>query len=104
MRCLQNDLAVELGGRNVAAMICRLSGLTLRSALVAALALGCAQANAQDKLDSLKQHDQELQAARDAQKKSIETEVALKREIDQIGADRKKLNLDLIDTAARLRS
>ena len=89
-------------------MICRLSGLTLRSALVAALALGCAQANAQEKpadtkVDALKQRDQELQAARDAQKKSIETEVALKREIDQIGADRKKLNQDLIDTAARLR-
>src|SRR5664279_484440 len=86
-------------------MICRLSGLTLRSAFVAALALGCAQANAQDsKADALKQRDQELQAARDAQKKSIETEVALKREIDQIGADRKKLHQDLIDTAARLRS
>jgi septal ring factor EnvC (AmiA/AmiB activator) len=86
-------------------MICRLSGLTLRSAFVAALALGCVQANAQEpKADALKQRDQELQAARDAQKKSIETEVALKREIDQIGADRKKLNQDLIDTAARLRS
>src|SRR5476649_1813586 len=85
-------------------MICRLSGLTLRSALVAALALSCAQANAQEKLDALKQRDQELQAARDAQKQSIETEVALKHEIDQIGADRKKLNQDLIDTAARLRS
>jgi septal ring factor EnvC (AmiA/AmiB activator) len=90
-------------------MICRLSGLTLRSALVAALAFGCAQANAQEKpadakLNTLKQRDQELQAARDAQKKSIETEVALKHEIDQIGADRKKLNQDLIDTAARLRS
>jgi murein hydrolase activator len=89
-------------------MICRLSGLTLRSALVAALALGCAQANAQEKpadakLDTLNQRDQELQAARDAQKKSIETEVSLKREIDQIGADRRKLNQDLIDTAARLR-
>ena len=86
-------------------MICRLSGLTLRSAFVAALALGCAQANAQDsKADALKQRDQELQAARDAQKKSIETEVALKHEIDRIGADRRKLNQDLIDTAARLRS
>ena len=85
-------------------MICRLSGLTLRSAFVAALALGCAQANAQDsKADALKQRDQELQAARDAQKKSIETEVALKHEIDRIGADRRKLNQDLIDTAARLR-
>ncbi len=56
-----------------------------------------------DKLDALKQRDDELQAARDAQRKSVETEAALKREIEQIGADRIKLNQDLIDTAARLR-
>jgi septal ring factor EnvC (AmiA/AmiB activator) len=33
----------------------------------------------------------------------VETEVALKHEIEQFGADRRKLNQDLIDTAARLR-
>ena len=37
------------------------------------------------------------------QRKSAETEAALKREIEQIGADRRKLNQALIDTAARLR-
>ena len=51
------------------------------------------------KIDALKQRDQDLKAARDAQSKSIETEAALKREIEQIGADRRKLNQDLIDTA-----
>jgi septal ring factor EnvC (AmiA/AmiB activator) len=55
------------------------------------------------KLDALKQHDEELKATRDAQRKSAETEAALKREIEQIGADRRKLNQALIDTAARLR-
>ena len=50
-----------------------------------------------------KQRDDELKAARDQQRKSAETETALKREIEQIGADRRKLNQDLIDTAARLR-
>ena len=54
-------------------------------------------------LDTLKQRDDELKAARDAQRKSAETEAALKREIEQIGADRRKLNQDLIETAARLR-
>lgn len=54
-------------------------------------------------LDALKSHDRELQAARDAQRKSIEAESALKRDIEQIGVDRRKLNQDLIDTAARLR-
>jgi septal ring factor EnvC (AmiA/AmiB activator) len=83
-----------------------------RFALMAALAAFLPQAgSAQDKsgqdktgqLDTLKQRDNELQAARDAQKKSAETEAALKREIEEIGADRLKLNQDLIDTAARLR-
>jgi len=32
-----------------------------------------------------------------------DTEAALKREIEQIGADRRKLNQDLIDTAGRIR-
>ncbi len=56
-----------------------------------------------EKLDALKQHDEELRSARDQQHKSAETEAALKREIEQIGADRRKLNQDLIDTAGRLR-
>ena len=101
-------------------MIC-LGGFEPRSALVAALALGMpvvlaatvlaqeqpihlAQNDKAEKLDALKQRDQDLKAARDAQSKSIETEAALKREIEQIGADRRKLNQDLIDTASRIRN
>jgi septal ring factor EnvC (AmiA/AmiB activator) len=57
-----------------------------------------------EKLDALKQRDQELKAARDKQRKSVETEAALRRDIEQIGADRSKLNQDLIDTAGRLRA
>lgn len=102
---LENGLAVLCCGRSLVAMICRSSDLHLRAALIAGLALGfpAAAAVAQDKLETLQQRDQELQAARDAQRQSAETEAALKREIDQIGADRRKLNQDLIDTAARLR-
>jgi septal ring factor EnvC (AmiA/AmiB activator) len=111
MTCLQNDLAVSPCGRNVAAMICRFSGLDPRAALIAglALALPLPPALAQDRpvlsdtLDTLKQRDQELEAARDEQRKSTETEATLKREIEQFGADRRKLAQDLIDTAARLR-
>jgi septal ring factor EnvC (AmiA/AmiB activator) len=105
MKRPENDLAVEPRGRNVAAMICRNSRFVLRSVLVAALALATTPtlSSAQDKVDALKQRDQELQAARDAQKKSVDAEIALKREIEQLGADRRKLNQDLIDTAARLR-
>ena len=100
-------------------MIC-LRGFDPRSALIAALALGLpvtfavavlaqerpthlAQSDKAGKLDALKQRDQDLKATRDAQSKSIEAEAALKREIEQIGADRRKLNQDLIDTAGRIR-
>ena len=105
-KCLQYDLAVELDGRNLAPMICRFRASILRSALLAALALACVPASAfaqSDKLDAIKQRDNELQTAREAQRKSADTEAALKQEIEQIGADRIKLNQDLIDTAARLR-
>ena len=61
------------------------------------------QNEAADPLKTLKQRDEELKAARDEQRRSAEAEAALKREIEQIGADRTKLNQDLIDTAARLR-
>ncbi|MFZ0068841.1 MAG: peptidoglycan DD-metalloendopeptidase family protein [Pseudolabrys sp.] len=56
-----------------------------------------------EKLDALKQNDEKLKSARDEQRKSAETEAALKHDIEQIGADRRKLNQDLIDTAGRLR-
>jgi septal ring factor EnvC (AmiA/AmiB activator) len=56
------------------------------------------------KLDAIKRHDKELSQTREQQRQSAETEAALKREIEKIGADRRKLNRDLIDTAMRLRS
>ena len=91
-------------------MICRISGFYPRAALFAGLALALpmtlaatAQDKPEDKFDTLKQRDQDLKTARDAQSKSIEAEAALKREIEQIGADRRKLNQDLIDTAGRIR-
>jgi len=62
-----------------------------------------AQADTSDKNDTLKQRESELQAAREAQRQSAEAEAALKREIEQIGADRRKLNEALIDTATKLR-
>ena len=55
-------------------------------------------------LDQLKVHDKELEATRDQQKRSNEAEAAIKRDLEQIGADRRKLAQDLIDTAARTRA
>ena len=61
-------------------------------------------ADAQSALDALRQRDQELEAVRSEQKKAAATEAKLSNEIDAIGADRRKLNQALIDSADRLRS
>src|SRR3984893_15514266 len=54
-------------------------------------------------LDVLKQHDQELDSARARQRAILEAQTKLKREIEAIGADRRALNQQLIDTATRVR-
>jgi septal ring factor EnvC (AmiA/AmiB activator) len=107
-----NRLAEAEPWRNLTAMICRaanrrydqcsamLAGLAVLVAAGAALAQS---GGAADKIDILKQRDQDLQTLRGEQRKSAETEANLKREIEQIGADRRKLNADLINTAARVR-
>jgi septal ring factor EnvC (AmiA/AmiB activator) len=115
----QNELADEPCGRNVIAMTCRTSAPDSRAALIAALGFAVPMlltwpaiwpAMAQDKpaekaqtFDKLKAHDADLKATRERQRKSAEAEAALKREIERIGADRRKLAQDMIDTAARLR-
>jgi murein hydrolase activator len=115
-------LAVATRGRNLTEMICfgGFSRLDPRFALIAGLglalpvALNAAAAAQQrpaltapndktEKLDALKQHDDELKATRAEQRQSADTEAALERDIERIGDDRRKLNEDLIATAARLR-
>lgn len=61
-------------------------------------------AGAQPALDGLRQSDRELEAIRAEQRKAAEAQAKLKGEIDAIGADRRKLNQALIDTASRLRA
>jgi murein hydrolase activator len=53
--------------------------------------------------DTLKQHDQELDAVRAQERASAESQAKLRREIEAIGDDRRALNQQLIDTAARVR-
>jgi septal ring factor EnvC (AmiA/AmiB activator) len=103
-------------------MICLggFGGLDPRAALIAGLGLAlpitlatavlaqerqtpAGQNESASPLNSLQQRDEELKTLRDEQRKSAELEASLKREIEQIGVDRTKLNQDLIDTAARLR-
>ena len=53
--------------------------------------------------DTLKERDKELEAIRAEHRRTLENEAKLKREIESIGDDRRKLNQQLIDTAARVR-
>jgi septal ring factor EnvC (AmiA/AmiB activator) len=53
--------------------------------------------------DIIKQHEQELEAAREQQRKAAELQQKLKADIAAIGQDRSKLNQQLIDIAAGVR-
>ncbi|MGA6962098.1 MAG: hypothetical protein WBZ51_00465, partial [Xanthobacteraceae bacterium] len=53
-------------------------------------------------LDSLKQRDKELEALRTEQRKTLEKEAKLKREIELMGDDRRKFNQQIIETTARV--
>jgi septal ring factor EnvC (AmiA/AmiB activator) len=53
-------------------------------------------------LDSLKQRDRELETLRAEQRKTLEKEAKLKREIELIGDDRRKFNQQILDTASRV--
>jgi murein hydrolase activator len=54
--------------------------------------------------DAIKQREQELEAARSLQKSAAEAQEKLKSEIAAVGQDRSKLNQQLIDIAAQVRS
>jgi murein hydrolase activator len=54
--------------------------------------------------DAIKQREQELEAARAAQKASADAQARLKAEISAIGQDRSKLNEQLIDVAGKVRA
>jgi len=54
--------------------------------------------------DAIKQREQELEATRAQQKSSVELQQQLKAEVAAIGQDRSKLNAQLIDVAAQVRT
>jgi len=87
--------------------VCHVAGPRTLLAIVAAcaLALPFGPASAQKPtLDDVKQRDQELESVRAEQKKALESQKALRDEINAIGEDRRKLNQALIDTAGGIRS
>ena len=99
--------------RGVSAVSIRASRSIAGLGLALPLALEPAGPGAERQAHSAKRQDRKArraQAARPgtqgharAERKSAETEAALKREIEKIGDDRRKLNQALIDTAAELR-
>jgi murein hydrolase activator len=89
---------------------CRLSLAILSlSTGVAAIPLALAQAPppaqqaAATSPDAIKQREQELETAREQQRKAAELQEKLKADIAAIGQDRSKLNQQLIDIAAQVR-
>src|SRR5581483_9730792 len=63
-----------------------------------------AQQAATASADAIKQREQELEATKAQQKSSAETQAQLKAEIAALGQDRSKLNAQLIDVAAQVRT
>ena len=94
-------------GRQLASLPFKFS-LALLSIFVAAPALAQttppAQQTAATSPDAIKQREQELEAAREQQRKATELQEKLKADIAAIGQDRSKLNQQLIDIAAQVRS
>jgi len=86
-------------------------GLSLPIGLLAAATAGLPYAFAQERpalrgavdTDKLKQRDQEYEAIQADRKKAAEAETRLRDEIDAVAADRRKLNQQLIETAAHVR-
>ncbi|MFT4275681.1 MAG: peptidoglycan DD-metalloendopeptidase family protein [Rhodopseudomonas sp.] len=84
-----------------------LLGGDLGHALIAPAAAQTAPAKttaAPSMADLIKQHEQELEAARAQQKSAAEQQDKLKADLAAIGADRTKLNQELIDVAAKVRT
>jgi murein hydrolase activator len=83
-----------------------LSAVCAASVLPPALAqtIPPAQQAAAASTDAIKQREQELEAARDQQRKATEQQEKLQAEIAAIGQDRSKLNQQIIDIASQVRN
>lgn len=80
-----------------------LAALLTLLAAAPVLAQSSAASKASLSSDALKLRDQELEMLRAQQKKAADAEKTLRLEIEQLGADRRKLNQALLDTAAKVR-
>ncbi|HKU07616.1 MAG TPA: hypothetical protein VJR30_16215, partial [Bradyrhizobium sp.] len=92
---------VESGQRSSVAVTL---SLALLSAALALPASAQTAPPAPVSADTIKQREQELEAARTEQKNAAELRQKLQAEIAAIGQDRSKLNQQLIDTATKVRA
>jgi septal ring factor EnvC (AmiA/AmiB activator) len=92
-------------------MLAALAGLPLASTIAAAQAPRADPAAPAEtarpaapppSLDTLKAHDRELEQLRAQQRRTLENEARLKREIESLADDRRKFNQQLIDTASQV--
>jgi murein hydrolase activator len=77
--------------------------IALSSSAAAQAAAKPATNQAADPADAVKRRDQELDAALARQRDSTEAQAKLRSEIEVLAQDRRKFNVQLIDTAARVR-
>jgi septal ring factor EnvC (AmiA/AmiB activator) len=80
------------------------AGFVAPSTVPAAAQAGTAAPQVTASPDAIKQREQELEAARAAQRSAAEARERLKADIAAIGEDRSKLNQQLIDIAGRVRA
>jgi septal ring factor EnvC (AmiA/AmiB activator) len=80
-------------------------GLVLAAGAPVFWASSCLPSRAQpkDTSEALRARDLELETVRAEQRKAAEAERRLRTEIDELGADRRRLNLALLETASRIR-
>jgi len=98
-------LAAGLAAAGLATADAGRGGVLLSNLLIApAHAQSAPAGNAPSVADLIKQHEQQLEAARTQQKSAVEQQDKLKADLIAIGADRTKLNQELIDVAGKVRA
>jgi septal ring factor EnvC (AmiA/AmiB activator) len=103
MQSVRNNHANETTGRR-AAVALPLSLALVSAGLAAWPAMAQSPVPQAASSDAIKQREQELEAARNEQKRAADLQQKLKADIAAIGQDRSKLNQQLIDIAAQVRT
>jgi murein hydrolase activator len=109
MQPARNSPSYHSTARGDARPLARISAIFLSAGLASAGVSASAQVagpapQAASQPDAIKQREQELEATRAQQKSSTELQQQLKAEIAALGQDHSKLNAQLIDVAAQVRT